>query len=63
MPEQRGAWDEAMEFLNDYGTNWPTEMERRMAPLRAADGNADEKAHLNRIIECLVRFHFPGRSN
>ena len=63
MTEHPSAWDDAIAFLNEYGANWPTEATRLKQQLRGSEENAAKLAHLNRIIECLVRFHFPGRSN
>ncbi|MFC3579145.1 hypothetical protein [Sphingomonas hylomeconis] len=63
MPEQQETWIEAMELLNEYGVGWPDEMERRVWQLRGLEENSDKMAHLKRIIECLVHFHFPGSSH
>ncbi len=52
-----------MEFLNDYGTNWPAEAKRRMRELGASDEDACEAVRLDRMMHLLVRFHFPGESN
>ncbi len=52
-----------MELLNEYGVGWPDEMERRVWQLRGLEENSDKMAHLKRIIECLVHFHFPGSSH
>ena len=63
MTEDRSAWNEAMEFLDLYGVDWPEEMERRLEQWRGAEHSADKIAHLNRIIQLMVRFHFPGQPN
>ena len=63
MPGQQEAWIEAMELLNEYGVGWPKEMERRVWQLRGAGEHAEKMAHIKRIIECLVQFHFPGGSH